>query len=96
MAFSPKAQLVYIPTMANPGRYADPVDFRYIPGAWNTGERRASLFLLELRQPERSRHPGGPAADNEHVDFKGLALGHYLFSSTIIAGTISNRSPTIP
>jgi mono/diheme cytochrome c family protein len=42
MAFSPKEQLVYIPTMANAGAYADPVNFRYIPGAWNTGERRGA------------------------------------------------------
>ena len=60
------------------------------------GQRLAPLLFLELREPERGRHPGGPAADDQHVDFEGLALGHYLFSSAIIAGTISNRSPTIP
>jgi hypothetical protein len=49
-----------------------------------------------LREPQRGRHPGGPAADDEDVDFEGLALGHYLFNSIIMAGTISNRSPTIP
>ncbi len=33
------------------------------------GERLAALLLLELRQTQRSRHPGGAAADDEDVDF---------------------------
>jgi hypothetical protein len=36
------------------------------------GQRLAPAFLLELRQPERSRHPRRPAADNEDVNVEGL------------------------
>jgi hypothetical protein len=39
-------------------------------------ERLASFFFLQLCEPQRSRHPGGPAADNQHIDFQGLALAH--------------------
>jgi quinohemoprotein ethanol dehydrogenase len=54
MAFSPRERLVYIPTMANPGNYADPVDFRYIPGAWNTGERRSTVGPSSPKPEERA------------------------------------------
>ena len=37
-------------------------------------ERLAALLLLELRQPQRSRHPGGAAADDQDVDFEGFAI----------------------
>ena len=40
--------------------------------------------------------PAGPPPTIRHIDFEGLAFGHYLFSSAIIAGTTSNRSPTMP
>ena len=40
MAFSPKERLVYIPAQTGRGGYADPDEFRYIEGAWNTGMRR--------------------------------------------------------
>jgi PQQ-dependent dehydrogenase (methanol/ethanol family) len=40
MAFSPKAGLVYIPAQHGRGFYADPAEFRFIPGAWNTGMLR--------------------------------------------------------
>jgi len=40
MAFSPKTGLVYIPAQHGRGFYADPTDFKYIPGAWNTGMLR--------------------------------------------------------
>jgi quinohemoprotein ethanol dehydrogenase len=40
MAFSPKEGLVYIPAMTSPGGYSNPDNFTFIPGAWNTGERR--------------------------------------------------------
>ena len=81
-------------------------------------ERLAALRLLQLRQPQRRRHAGRPAADDQDVDFEGFAFKtapaasssqsfgqlavanryaeSYLFSSAIIAGTISNRSPTMP
>ena len=39
-------------------------------------KRLAALLLLELRQAKRSRHPGGPAADNQNVDVKSLAIWH--------------------
>lgn len=38
MAFSPKEQLVYIPTMLASATYTDVDDFKYTPGAFNTGE----------------------------------------------------------
>ncbi|MGH6966823.1 MAG: PQQ-dependent dehydrogenase, methanol/ethanol family [Phenylobacterium sp.] len=59
MAFSPREQLVYIPTMANPGNYADPVNFRYIPGAWNTGERRGLLGPSAPKVEPRAGTPFG-------------------------------------
>ena len=37
-------------------------------------ERLAALLLLQLRQPQRRRHPGGAAADDQDVDFEGFAL----------------------
>jgi PQQ-dependent dehydrogenase (methanol/ethanol family) len=40
MAFSPKTGLVYIPAQYGHGFYADPTDFKFIPGAWNTGMLR--------------------------------------------------------
>ena len=61
------------------------------------GERLAALFLLQLREPQRRRQPGGPAADDQHIDVESLAfVSRYLFSSAIIAGTTSNRSPAMP
>ena len=54
MAFSPREQLVYIPTMAKRGNYADPAEFRYIPGAWNTGERRKRAGPSAPRQDRES------------------------------------------
>ena len=61
------------------------------------GERLAALFLLELREPQRRRHPGGPAADDQDIDFEGLALGHATCSVRRSSpGTTSNRSPTMP
>ena len=47
MAFSPKTGLVYIPAQHGRGNYADPTDFSYVPGAYNTGMRP---------------NPGGPSA----------------------------------
>jgi PQQ-dependent dehydrogenase (methanol/ethanol family) len=47
MAFSPKTGLVYIPAQHARGNYADPDNFRYVPGAYNTGMRP---------------NPGGPSA----------------------------------
>ncbi len=38
MAFSPKEGLVYIPAMVLPGNYAQPKDFNFVLGAWNTGQ----------------------------------------------------------
>jgi len=40
MAFSPRTGLVYIPAQHGHGFYADPTDFKFIPGAWNTGMLR--------------------------------------------------------
>jgi quinohemoprotein ethanol dehydrogenase len=40
MAFSPKTDLVYLPTVVARGNYGDPPTFNYTPGAWNTGERK--------------------------------------------------------
>ena len=40
MAFSPKTGLVYIPAQHGRGFYADPADFKYVAGAWNTGMLR--------------------------------------------------------
>jgi len=40
MAFSPRTGLVYIPAQLGRGNYADPQDFRFMPGLWNTGMRR--------------------------------------------------------
>jgi len=40
MAFSPKTGLVYIPAQHGRGFYADPTDFKYVAGAWNTGMLR--------------------------------------------------------
>jgi PQQ-dependent dehydrogenase (methanol/ethanol family) len=40
MAFSPKTGLVYVPAQHGRGFYADPSDFQYVPGAWNTGMLR--------------------------------------------------------
>ena len=36
-------------------------------------ERLAALLLLELGEPQRSRHPGGAAADDQDVDFEGFS-----------------------
>jgi hypothetical protein len=58
-------------------------------------ERLAALFLLQLRETQRRAHAGGTAADDEDVDVEGFAV--YDFSnSAIIAGTTSNKSPTMP
>ncbi|WP_293457526.1 PQQ-dependent dehydrogenase, methanol/ethanol family [Phenylobacterium sp.] len=40
MAFSPTEGLVYIPAQISQGSYADPGEFRFTPGAWNTAMRR--------------------------------------------------------
>ena len=45
-------------------------------------ERLAAFLLLQLREPQRRRHPGGPAADDQHVDFEGLANRQWLSSSS--------------
>jgi len=37
-------------------------------------QRLAALFLLQLRQPQRCRHPRRSAADDQDVDVEGLAL----------------------
>jgi quinohemoprotein ethanol dehydrogenase len=42
MAFSPATGLVYIPAQIGQGNYADPDDFRYVAGAWNTGIKRGA------------------------------------------------------
>jgi quinohemoprotein ethanol dehydrogenase len=42
MAFSPKEGLVYIPAQVSRGAYADPKDYSFTPGAWNTGMRRSA------------------------------------------------------
>ena len=44
-------------------------------------ERLAALLLLQLRQPQRGRHPGGAAADDQDVDFEGFAV-HQLSASS--------------
>ena len=31
------------------------------------------MLLVQLRQPQRRRHPGRPAADDQHVDFESFA-----------------------
>jgi hypothetical protein len=61
------------------------------------GERLPSLFVLQLRQPQRRGEPGRPAANDQDVNLERLSgHGGYFCSSAIIAGTISNRSPTMP
>jgi quinohemoprotein ethanol dehydrogenase len=42
MAFSPATGLVYIPAQIAQGSYADPDDFTYVDGAWNTAMRRGA------------------------------------------------------
>ena len=37
-------------------------------------ERLAALCLLQLREPQRRRHAGRAAADDQHVDFEGFAV----------------------
>ncbi len=69
MAFSPRERLVYIPAMANAGNYADPATFRYIPGAWNTGERRPALGPSAPKAPP----PAGPASFGELVAWDPVA-----------------------
>ena len=39
-------------------------------------ERVAAARLLQLRQPERGRHAGGAAADDEDVEVECFAIGH--------------------
>ncbi|MDZ4371355.1 MAG: PQQ-dependent dehydrogenase, methanol/ethanol family [Phenylobacterium sp.] len=56
MAFSPKTGLVYIPAQHGRGFYADPEDFRYVPGAWNTGMRRTPMGPASVGKPD----PRGP------------------------------------
>jgi hypothetical protein len=58
-------------------------------------ERLAGLRLLQLREAQCRGKTGGTAADDEDVDVEGFAV--YDFSnSAIIAGTTSNKSPTMP
>ncbi len=59
MAFNPRERLVYIPAMATPGNYADPPDFVYVPGAWNTGQRRAPSGPSGPKAPPQGPKPGG-------------------------------------
>ena len=33
----------------------------------------AATLFLQLREPQRRGHPGGPAADDQDVDLEGLA-----------------------
>jgi hypothetical protein len=37
-------------------------------------KRLAALFLLQLRETQRGRHPGGTAADDQDVNFEGLSI----------------------
>jgi quinohemoprotein ethanol dehydrogenase len=43
MAFSPTERLVYIPAALSRGAYADPKEFQFLQGAWNTGMRRGAM-----------------------------------------------------
>jgi quinohemoprotein ethanol dehydrogenase len=43
MAFNPTERLVYIPAALSRGSYADPKDFHFVEGAWNTGMRRGAM-----------------------------------------------------
>ena len=70
-----------------------------IGGLLDDGNRQrfAALLLLELREPQRRGQAARPAADDQDVDFKRLALSHQPFwSSAMIAGASSNRSPWMP
>jgi quinohemoprotein ethanol dehydrogenase len=60
MAFSPKTGLVYIPAQHGRGFYADPTDFKYVPGAWNTGMLRTPAGPAAVGQPDL-RGPRIPA-----------------------------------
>jgi mono/diheme cytochrome c family protein len=56
MAYSATERLVYIPAQINQGAYADPGEFHFTPGAWNTamfrGARKAPASLkIKLGQP---------------------------------------------
>jgi len=64
MAFSPEARLVYIPAQISQGAYADPGEFRFTPGAWNTAMRRGPPkpgepeLKIKLGAPERTKATG--------------------------------------
>ena len=67
-------------------------------------ERLAPPLLLELRQAQGRRHARRAAPDDHHIDVEGFTLHllwhrdgcQPLFNSATIAGTTSNRSPTMP
>jgi quinohemoprotein ethanol dehydrogenase len=51
MAFSPAEKLVYIPAALSRGSYADPKDFQFLKGAWNTGMRRGAMGPSAAKTP---------------------------------------------
>ena len=68
------------------------------------------MLFLQLCESKRRGQPGGAAANDQDIDVEGFAMhertnfiraseifvGSYFPSSATIAGTISNKSPTMP
>ena len=55
-------------------------------------QRLAALLLLELRQAQRGRHPGGAAADDEDVYFEGFTFHAHSVSRITISSRWARRS----
>jgi quinohemoprotein ethanol dehydrogenase len=64
MAYSPNERLVYIPAQIAQGAYADPGEFHFTPGAWNTAMRRGPPrpgdpeMKVKLGEPDKPRARG--------------------------------------
>jgi quinohemoprotein ethanol dehydrogenase len=63
MAFSPATGLVYIPAQIAQGNYADPDDFQYVDGAWNTAMRRGAAKTPVGAKPAPQPPPPKPRGE---------------------------------
>jgi quinohemoprotein ethanol dehydrogenase len=73
MAYSPVERLVYIPAQVSQGHYAEPGQFSFVPGAWNTAMRRGPPKPGEAPLKARLGTQEGEAARGELLAWDPVA-----------------------